>query len=901
MALVIKFQIQGFPGFQADCNYRITDVTKTEIATGLVDVAENGGVVIAAEGLGLVSGDWVFVSIDDFDGSNFEQSGSAQDWWQVIDFIDNNDLPSFAYIVTGDSVQFTNPVNLTGLWDFGDGTTSYDINPVHVYANSGTYPVQIVGAKLAYITVNVSSTGTGTGNSLPSLAGYGAVAGTNGTTELTALIADIVPSASLPEYDISSTVVVTGKNLDLRGCRLLATSAIPSGSPLLRIDNSSLPATIVSPPADVYVVAKGTGVYSYPNISTEATCNGVELRHSSPVSDRFNFYVQDFVNGVVLYGSNERKAEINVYATGCDTAVLCVDDGGSIDESEVNITGGYCRTWLETASSEESGDFVFKVENSVYEEGRWGVILGGGKNIKMSGIIRGHNGNLFKCDITDVRTTWRDSVHFNDMMVIQCDDGVAFTANRVERLKGTLNLYDCNFATGATAIINNITESAGLNLIIDKCFSLYGLHIGPDNTFVNGYLNVNVSMGNVYGPTSAHDHTALYVQSAINSTFNCIELRGNVDLSGANGCTFLFNKAFMTEGFGVIGNLSAIIQLRGNYTPAELAEIPWLDQVKSVAIESFSDSGAPLIYSNGAWRSPSPLTYPNLDLISENSNGNKVLKTPGTMIHNLGDGKTYVTSGSTKTSNWNSLDGVDVITPSLTPEMLALNSRLIDALSASEEAAYDRLLMQLKSAGSLSKLTHLYLMGVSSEANSRLNIISSADPLVSNGDVTFTANQGFASPSGAGTGYLSGISVSGVVTDYTIGGQFTDVVLNSTMSTRDVESQSQARITLRGRNGTGGYVEIGTSQDSATGGTSDMNGQKRTIIGTRSGMLMAFYNNGVLENNSTVTETDNSDTFFHIARSERNMAMFFQGVALTDTEAMNTATAMEEFRVLIQL
>ncbi|WP_310379037.1 T9SS type B sorting domain-containing protein [Flavobacterium sp.] len=48
----------------------------------------------------------------------------------------------------GSSTKFTTSTNLTNItsanWDFGDGTTSTDINPLHTYALSGTYKVSVV-------------------------------------------------------------------------------------------------------------------------------------------------------------------------------------------------------------------------------------------------------------------------------------------------------------------------------------------------------------------------------------------------------------------------------------------------------------------------------------------------------------------------------------------------------------------------------------------------------------------------------------------------------------------------------------------------------------------------------------------------------------------------------------
>src|SRR5882724_9091701 len=51
---------------------------------------------------------------------------------------------NFEFTVTGHSVQFTSAINSVPRlqhWEFGDGTFSNDLNPVHVYTNPGSYRV----------------------------------------------------------------------------------------------------------------------------------------------------------------------------------------------------------------------------------------------------------------------------------------------------------------------------------------------------------------------------------------------------------------------------------------------------------------------------------------------------------------------------------------------------------------------------------------------------------------------------------------------------------------------------------------------------------------------------------------------------------------------------------------
>lgn len=59
----------------------------------------------------------------------------------VIDSI----VPSFTYSILGNTVYFQNttPGNMSYLWDFGDGTTSTDENPVHTYSTPGVYDVKL--------------------------------------------------------------------------------------------------------------------------------------------------------------------------------------------------------------------------------------------------------------------------------------------------------------------------------------------------------------------------------------------------------------------------------------------------------------------------------------------------------------------------------------------------------------------------------------------------------------------------------------------------------------------------------------------------------------------------------------------------------------------------------------
>ncbi len=81
---------------------------------------------------------------------------TAGGYWQFVlvsydNPADEPDLPgappttSFAYAIEGSSVGFNNTsVNAdTYSWDFGDGNTSTEENPIHTYANDGNYTVKL--------------------------------------------------------------------------------------------------------------------------------------------------------------------------------------------------------------------------------------------------------------------------------------------------------------------------------------------------------------------------------------------------------------------------------------------------------------------------------------------------------------------------------------------------------------------------------------------------------------------------------------------------------------------------------------------------------------------------------------------------------------------------------------
>jgi len=728
----------------------------------------------------------------------------------------------------------------------------------------------------------------------------GGVSGQNETALLTAILAKTKLAEALPVYIIDATVTYARKALYMDYCTLKAAPGFTSDTPVLLIDGDGSSAVQMRPPSDTNVVIEGNGVFDYPTFTTEPTCNGVVLEANRSQSDRFNFYVSNCLNGVILDGDNERKAEINIYASACDTALRMIQDNADPDECRINITAGYCRTWLHSSQGEENAHYHFNVENNNADDAasnpdRWGVILGGGKNITVGGVIRGHNGNLLKVyRLNDGDTTARDAVHFDNLTVIQCDDGVAFVARRIDRLKGTVNLYDCQNDSGPTAIIDDVVESPNLLVIIDKCFSETGLVIGEFAPMKNTYFPISVSMGDRYD-TNPSNLQALWVKNAVNCNYDCKILKGNVDITGASDCVFNINKSFVTKAYTLTGGATSFIKLAGNYSSLELSKISWLDEVKSVHIESFEDTGAGLIYSNGLWQSVVQLTATATDLGNKNATINRILKKEGTTAYNTTDQKTYVAGGNDKTSVWTPTDGGTAITPTFSSEMTSFEARLPTAISGTAKENYDRLFALLATADLLSTFSHLYVLASTSEDNGLINLSANTDILTKTGDVAHVADLGFSSASSNGTGYLSGVTTTPAVTDMTMGLYVSDPYDSD--SERDIEDGS-TKVTLRAKAGDGGYVEFG-SEDVLT--FSQSSDPERLIHGVRSGNVQTVYSDGVFQNSVTVVESTYFTGVLTLARTTRNASIFFLGDAITVTQSAQLSAAVQEYIYLSRI
>jgi PKD repeat protein len=155
--------------------------------------------------------------------------------------IDNNEFAPATVSFTNESIVPERAGNVTYLWNFGDGTSSQETSPVHLYETPGVYEVKLVVLTESSLEMNESTQSIVIKD--PNASGI-PLFFTNGSTVFTALINDqppVVISTAITSLQSSYGMVVDTANdllyvADLSGKKILVSNLDGSGLRDFRVD-----------------------------------------------------------------------------------------------------------------------------------------------------------------------------------------------------------------------------------------------------------------------------------------------------------------------------------------------------------------------------------------------------------------------------------------------------------------------------------------------------------------------------------------------------------------------------------------------------------------------------------------------------------------------------------------
>ncbi len=235
---------------------------------------------------------------------------AGSDTYSVADYITVNLAPvsAFTTAVSMDTVWFSNAsVNATSYqWDFGDGTTSTDANPVHVYAQDGTYVVALTATNECGSTTSTQTVVIQT----PPQAGF-AASTTSGCVPLSVQFADQSSSNVLawewhfeggtPNLSADPNPVVVYYAPGVWDVTLIVHNGAGS-------DTLSMPDLIVVDdlPVPAFVASVSFDTVSFVNASQNATSYSWDFGdgHTSTAAEPVHIYEADGTYTVVLTATN---------------------------------------------------------------------------------------------------------------------------------------------------------------------------------------------------------------------------------------------------------------------------------------------------------------------------------------------------------------------------------------------------------------------------------------------------------------------------------------------------------------------------------------------------------------------------------------------------------------------
>lgn len=135
MALEIKFKVLNLDKVVALAGFTVMDKDRNDFK-GFTRIEADGSCVIPVPDGFAQELDKLRVTVDDFTGDNFDETGSSTDWAEVSEVYVDYSVVQDRYYVT-----CIRQVGVTYDWDMGDGTIVTSANHKHLYEKNGTYTI----------------------------------------------------------------------------------------------------------------------------------------------------------------------------------------------------------------------------------------------------------------------------------------------------------------------------------------------------------------------------------------------------------------------------------------------------------------------------------------------------------------------------------------------------------------------------------------------------------------------------------------------------------------------------------------------------------------------------------------------------------------------------------------
>ena len=137
MALELRVQVSSINKTVESAGYVVIDSEWNVIEKGQSSIDATGLCVIPVTNDSVELGQKVRPTIDDFNGENFDESGTATDWISVTEvYVDYSVEQRGVYV---DCVRET---DVFDDWDMGDGTVISESRFTHLYKSNGTYTIK---------------------------------------------------------------------------------------------------------------------------------------------------------------------------------------------------------------------------------------------------------------------------------------------------------------------------------------------------------------------------------------------------------------------------------------------------------------------------------------------------------------------------------------------------------------------------------------------------------------------------------------------------------------------------------------------------------------------------------------------------------------------------------------